>query len=126
VGYPPDGGYKELDKSAVPAPTCSAEQAENALKLLEGRWKLTIIFHLFRQPVSRLSELGRAIPGVTQKMLIQQLRALEADGIVSRTVYAQMPPEVEYRLTASGRELSPVFESLLGWAGRHPAADPAT
>ncbi|MFG1710784.1 winged helix-turn-helix transcriptional regulator [Nonomuraea sp. M3C6] len=110
VGYSP--------KSVRPA--CSAEQAEAALRMLEGRWKLVIIFRLFERPVARLSELQRAIPAVTQKMLIQQLRALEQDGIVTRTVHAQVPPKVEYGLTDLGEALAPVFEHLLSWAARNP------
>jgi DNA-binding HxlR family transcriptional regulator len=102
-----------------PGEPCSVEVGA-ALKTLEGRWKLVIVLHLFRQPVSRLSELHRAIPAVTQKMLIQQLRALEADGIVARTVYAEMPPKVEYRLTERGIALAPVFSSLLEWASSYP------
>ncbi len=64
----------------------------------------------------RFSELERAIPAVSQKMLIQQLRELEGDGIVQRTVHAQVPPKVEYALTSLGRELCPALDALLEWA----------
>jgi len=81
-------------------PTLPAQQIETALRLLEGRWKLVILFHLSGGKVRRFSELERAIPALTQKMLGQQLRhQLEADGIVTRTVHPQVPPKVEYRLT---------------------------
>src|SRR5947199_4552586 len=77
----------------------AAHDVENALRVLEGRWKLIILFHLFGGKVLRFSDLERAIPAISQKMLIQQLRQMEADGVVHRTVYQQVPPKVEYRLT---------------------------
>jgi DNA-binding HxlR family transcriptional regulator len=95
----------------------------NALKLLEGRWKLTILFHLFGGHILRFSELERAIPGVSQKMLIQQLRRMEKDGIVCRTVYRQVPPKVEYALTEWGQALCPALDALLTWAAAAPRAD---
>ncbi len=82
---------------------------------MEGRWKMIIIFHLFTQPVMRFSELERAIPGISQKMLIQQLRELERDGVVRRNVYPQVPPKVEYDLTELGRALCPALDALLEW-----------
>ena len=72
-------------------PTSAAADLEAALRLLEGRWKLVILFHLFGGNVMRFSDLERAIPNITQKMLGQQLRGLAADGIVVRTAYAQVP-----------------------------------
>ena len=96
-------------------PARHAEGAENALKVLEGRWKMIIIFHLFTQPVMRFSELERAISAVSQKMLIQQLRELERDGVVRRTVHPQVPPKVEYDLTELGRGLCPALDALLEW-----------
>ena len=84
--------------------------------MLEGRWKMVIIFHLFDKTVLRFSELERAIPAVSQKMLIQQLRELERDGIVKREVYPQVPPRVEYQLTPLGKELCPALDALLTWA----------
>jgi len=84
--------------------------------MLEGRWKLVILFHLFVQPIMRFSELERAIPAVSQKMLIQQLRELEKDGIVRRTVHPQVPPKVEYALTPFGQALCPALDALLKWA----------
>jgi DNA-binding HxlR family transcriptional regulator len=104
-----------LQKSKHYTPAKHAEGAEKALKVLEGRWKMIIIFHLFTRPVLRFSELERAIPGVSQKMLIQQLRELERDGIVRRTVHPQVPPKVEYDLTKLGRALCPALDALLEW-----------
>ncbi len=94
----------------------AAQDTEKALKMLEGRWKLVIIFHLFVRPVLRFSELERAIPAISQKMLIQQLRELERDGIVRRTVHPQVPPKVEYALTKFGQALCPALDALLKWA----------
>lgn len=97
-------------------PASAADGVEQVLKILEGKWKLAILFHLFGGQVKRFSELEKAIPAITQKMLIQQLRQMEADGIVTRTIYHQVPPKVEYRLTDWGQELCPTLDALLKWA----------
>jgi len=109
VGYLPEGELRTY------TPAKHAEGAERALKVLEGRWKMTIIFHLFAHHVMRFSELERAIPAVSQKMLIQQLREMERDGIVQRTVHPQVPPKVEYSLTGWGKDLCPAVDALLTW-----------
>ena len=96
----------------------AAERVEDALKFLEGRWKLVILFRLFGGKVLRFSELERSIPAISQKMLIQQLRQMEADGIVQRTVHHQVPPKVEYALTDWGQALCPALDALLKWAGQ--------
>ena len=98
----------------------AASGVETAFRMLDGRWKVVIIFHLFARTVLRFSELERAIPGVSQKMLIQQLRELERDGIVQRTVYPQVPSKVEYRLTDWGEAMCPALDSLLEWAAARP------
>jgi DNA-binding HxlR family transcriptional regulator len=103
----------------------AASGVEAALRMLEGRWKMVIVFRLFAEPVLRFSELERAIPGVSQKMLIQQLRDLERDGIVERTVYPQVPPKVEYRLTGWGQAICPALDALLEWAAARPEPHPA-
>jgi DNA-binding HxlR family transcriptional regulator len=100
------GRHRELCATAM----------QDALRCLEGRWKMMILSQLFSDPVLRFSDLKRAIPAVSQKMLIQQLRDLEAHGILSRTVHPQVPPKVEYRLTTLGQALAPVFLALLDWA----------
>jgi len=89
---------------------------QEAVRVLEGRWKMMILAHLFGETVMRFSDLQRAIPNVSQKMLIQQLRGLERDGVISRKVYPEVPPKVEYRLTKVGQRLGPVFLALLEWA----------
>ena len=100
----------------------AASGVEEALRILEGRWKLLILFQLFGGHARRFSELERAIPAVTQKMLIQQLRQLETDGLVERRVYPQVPPKVDYRLTAWGQALCPALDEILTWAGQRPPA----
>jgi DNA-binding HxlR family transcriptional regulator len=87
-----------------------------SLRLLEGRWKIVILHHLFGTAVMRLSALERAIPDASQKMLIQQLRALEGAGVVKRTAYPEVPPRVECSLTPSGRALRPALSALRKWA----------
>jgi DNA-binding HxlR family transcriptional regulator len=99
----------------------AADGVEQALKLLEGRWKLTILFHLFGGRILRFSDLERAIPAVSQKMLIQQLRQMEQDGIVRRIVHHQVPPKVEYALTDWGQALCPALDALLTWAAQRDA-----
>ncbi|MGN7293140.1 winged helix-turn-helix transcriptional regulator [Rhizobium sp. SAFR-030] len=102
-------------------PSSAAKGVEAALRLIEGRWKLVILFHLFGGHVLRFSDLERAIPGISQKMLIQQLRQMEADGMVRRIVHHQVPPKVEYCLTDWGQSLCPALDSLLKWTARKPA-----
>jgi DNA-binding HxlR family transcriptional regulator len=97
-------------------PASAADGVEQALKTLEGRWKLVILFHLFDGSVLRFSELERAIPAISQKMLIQQLRQMENDGIVRRIVHHQVPPKVEYGLTEWGQALCPALDAILKWA----------
>lgn len=77
---------------------------------------MVILFHLFGAKLLRFSDLERAIPAISQKMLVQQLRQLERDGIVQRTVHHQVPPKVEYSLTAWGQDLCPALDALLTWA----------
>ena len=114
VRYSPKGKYSYNAAGAIAA----ARDTEAALRMLEGRWKLVILFQLFLHPVLRFSQLERAIPGVSQKMLIQQLRELETNGIVQRTVYPQVPPKVEYALTEFGQALCPALDALLKWAAK--------
>src|ERR1700745_722994 len=109
VRYSPDR------KDRGHTPNSAAEGVEAALKILEGRWKLVILFHLFDGKLLRFSELERAIPSISQKMLIQQLRQLENDGVVRRIVHQQVPPKVEYGLTDWGQALCPALDALLKW-----------
>lgn len=106
--------------SELYSPESAASGVEHVIQLLEGRWKLIILFHLFDGKVQRYSDFEKLIPGISQKMLAQQLRQLEADGIVSRMVYPQVPPKVEYRLTEWGQALCPALDAMLKWAEKRP------
>jgi DNA-binding HxlR family transcriptional regulator len=94
----------------------AAQDVEQAFKVLEGRWKLLILFHLFGGKVLRFSELERATPAISQKMLIQQLRQMKNDGMIWRIVHHQVPPKVEHGLTDWGQALCPALDALLKWA----------
>ena len=114
--------YSPKSKGEEYTPVTVAQDVEETFKVLEGRWKLLILFHLFGGKILRFSELERAIPAISQKMLIQQLRQLERDGIVARIVHAQVPPKVEYHLTNWGQSLCPALDKLLMWAERQPSS----
>ena len=87
---------------------------ESALHAIGGKWKPLILWHLLEE-TRRFGELRRQIPDITQKMLTQQLRELEGDQLVHREVYAEVPPRVEYSLTALGRTLESVLNVLCDW-----------
>jgi len=86
--------------------------------VIGGKWKSVILWHLKRGG-RRSGELQRLIPGITRKMLTQQLRELERDGVVSRKVFGVVPPKVEYSLSEYGRTLRPLLEELCDWGKRH-------
>ncbi len=88
---------------------------ELTLELIGGKWKPIILWHLSRFEALRFSELKRGMPNVTQKMLTQQLRELEEDKLVSRKVYAEVPPKVEYSLTETGKSLIPILKLMDDW-----------
>lgn len=94
-----------------------ATASSETLRVLEGKWKTVIIVQLFaaKAPL-RFSELERRVEGINQKMLIQQLKELEKDGIVIRKVYPEVPPRVEYALSDMGLALGPAIEALVDWA----------
>jgi len=98
-----------------------AADHEGVLRLAVGRWKLIILFHLFGGKVLRFSDLERAIPAISQKMLVQQLRQLEKHAVVRRIVHHQVPPKVEYGLTDWGQALCPALDALLTWFEQHEA-----
>jgi DNA-binding HxlR family transcriptional regulator len=101
-----------------------ADRLGEALRCIDGRWKMPLLAHLSGNETMRFSDLRRAIPQASQKMLTQHLRELERDGIVARTVYPEVPPRVEYRLTVLGRGLTPVFLALADWAdARNPQTE---
>lgn len=80
-------------------------------KIISGKWKILILWHLSSKSL-RFSELKRKLPDITQRMLTNQLRALEDDGLISRKVYPVVPPKVEYSLTGIGKEMIPLLESM--------------
>ena len=109
-----------LVSKVVHTPASAALGIGRAVAMLEGRWKLVILFHLFGGKILRFSDLERAIAGISQKMLSQQLRQLEKDRIITRTVHAEVPPKVEYHLTEWGQSLCPALDRLLTWAEHQP------
>jgi DNA-binding HxlR family transcriptional regulator len=91
---------------------------QGTLKVLGGKWKILILWHL-KDEVRRFGELKRLMPEITEKMLISQLRELEADAIVNRHFYPDVPPKVEYSFTDYGRSLEPVLQVLCNWGEAH-------
>ena len=89
-----------------------------AVQIIGGRWKILILSALDKE-AKRYSQLKKELPGITERMLTLQLREMETDGIVHRTVYPEVPPRVEYTLTGIGRELLPICAQLHLWGGRH-------
>ncbi len=92
---------------------------ETVLEILVGKWKPVILFHLFSNGTMRFSELQKAIPGITKKMLTQQLRELEYHDIVHREVYHQVPPKVEYSITEYGKGMDTVLLAMNDWGTVH-------
>jgi DNA-binding HxlR family transcriptional regulator len=91
---------------------------EATLEVIGGKWKCVILCHLMRGK-KRTSELKRLMPNITQKMLTQQLRELEEDGVINRIVYNQVPPKVEYELSEYGLSLQSILDSLCAWGEKH-------
>ncbi|MBJ6724932.1 winged helix-turn-helix transcriptional regulator [Geomesophilobacter sediminis] len=88
---------------------------EVTVNLLGDKWKVLIVRNLLLGGTQRFGELNRGIDGVTQKVLTQQLRQLESDGLVARKIYPEVPPRVEYSLTELGHTLKPIFEAMHSW-----------
>lgn len=95
---------------------------ETTLEVIGGKWK-TVILYWLKDRTLRFGELGRKIPGVSERMLTQQLRELEAHGVVHREVFAVVPPRVEYSLTPYGRTLLPITELMCAWGKAHMQRD---
>ena len=91
---------------------------EATLDVIGGKWKGTILYHLLDQS-RRFNELRRHMPDITQRMLTLQLRELEEDGIITRTVHAQVPPHVDYSLTEFGRSLEPILLMMRDWGATY-------
>lgn len=90
-------------------------EKELTLSVIGGKWKMLILWHLGREGTKRFGELKALMPGITQRMLVNQLRELEDDLIVHREVYPVVPPKVEYSLTEQGRSLMPILDSMYNW-----------
>ena len=91
--------------------TCPVDAA---IRMVGGKYKVLILYHLISGKL-RFNELQKLVPHATPKMLTQQLRELEADGLITRTVYPVVPPKTEYNMTDFGKTLMPVLESLCAW-----------
>ena len=85
------------------------------MQVLGGKWKAILINAIYLTSPARFGELKRSVKGITQSMLTQQLRELEDDGLISRKIYAEIPPRVEYTLTEFGLTLSPIMQSMAKW-----------
>lgn len=94
-------------------------RVEDALGILVGKWKPIILLILLTEGTKRFSELKRSVPGITQKMLTNQLRELEEEDIITRKVYPQVPPKVEYSITEYGRSLEPILVAMHDWGTAH-------
>ena len=92
---------------------------EATLSVIGGKWKVVIRFHLTHSGTHRFAELRRKIPGVSERMLTQQLRELERDGVVHREVYPEVPPKVEYSLTKYGESLGQITKIMCDWGKKH-------
>ena len=102
----------------MPVPVRESECAvEVTVALIGGKWKPILLFHLL-DGLKRYSELQRLVPAASDRMLTRSLRELEADGLVSRTIHAEVPPRVEYALTDDGRSLVPILQAMSEWGGQ--------
>jgi DNA-binding HxlR family transcriptional regulator len=100
----------EVSRESCPVTYC--------LSMIGGKWKPVIIFCI-ANGIARFGAMQRAVPGITKQMLTKQLRELEGDGLISRTVFAEVPPRVDYALTDKGRSVLPIIESMKTWGEAH-------
>ncbi|EOO24102.1 MarR family transcriptional regulator [Bacillus cereus VD133] len=95
-----------------------------SLEIMTGKWKPTILLHLFRDGTKRFSEFQRLMPEITKRVLTLQLRHLEEEQIIQRVVYPQVPPKVEYSITDYGKTLEPILEKMHEWGNAHLGPTP--
>ena len=100
-------------------PLAGCDSFETVVQMIGGKWKLWILRMLIFSGTQRFGELRRSVHGITQTMLTQQLRALKKDGLVSRKVYAEVPPKVEYSATQKALDLKEFFQAMYDWANRN-------
>lgn len=108
-------------RDACLGPDGTVAHVARVLKMVQGRWKLPILFRLYADPTLRSSQLLHDIPNVSQKMLTQHLRELETDRLIERIDFGECPPRVEYRLSARGWELMPLLIEARKFSSNHPA-----
>lgn len=94
-------------------------KVDDALGILVGKWKPIILLIFLQEGTKRFSDLKRSVPGITQKMLTKQLRELEEEDIITRNVYAQVPPKVEYTMSEYGKSLEPILVAMHEWGTAH-------
>ncbi len=97
--------YQTTDKCAI----------KYTLRVVSGKWKTMLLYQMFINKIRRYGELKKSLPGVTHKMLSQQLKELENDGLIFRKEYTQIPPKVEYSLTNKGETLIPILKMMTDW-----------
>lgn len=107
---------KDISVTIRPCPVLTT------LAVIGGKWKPAILWELHQRQVRRFGELKRSLSDISQKMLTQQLRELETDGVIQRKVYAEVPPRVEYRLTKYGSTLTPILHEMAQWGWNHQSA----
>jgi len=91
----------------------------DVLSRLGDKWSMLVLITLESNGIMRFNDIHKTIADISQRMLTVTLRTLESDGLISRTVYAEVPPRVEYQLTSTGESLIPHIEALVGWATEH-------
>ncbi len=108
------------ERSECLGPEGSVAHVTRVARMIQGRWKLPILFRLYADPSIRTSQLRRDIPGISQKMLTQHLRELEADRLIQRTDFGEKPLHVEYQLSKAGMQLLPVLLAARSFSVGHP------
>ncbi len=109
----------------LPPEACHVCPVEFAVNMIGGKWKILIVYHLLRNETVRFNELQRSLGSVTHRTLTRQLRELEADGLIQRRVYAEVPPKVEYSLTEKGHSLTAILLQLQNWGIQHMLDSPS-
>jgi DNA-binding HxlR family transcriptional regulator len=109
------------DRGVCLGPEGSVAHVTRVVRMIQGRWKLPILFRLYADPSMRTSQLRRDMPGISQKMLTQHLRELERDCLIERTDFGEKPLRVEYQLSEMGRQLLPVLIAARSFSVGHPA-----